>query len=81
MELTDNARDSEAGGVGMETDREIGVEVTEDGSRSKTTFEFLKGFLSLRGPMEILILAKESGDSASDARISLDKATIKIGEA
>ena len=45
------------------------------------TLEFLKGFLSLGGPMKMLILAKKGGDGGSDARISLNKATVKIGKA
>ena len=56
----------------METNGKVGVEVTEDGSGSKATFEFLEGFLSLGGPMEVLVFAK-SGDGAGNAGISLDK--------
>ena len=45
------------------------------------TLDFLKGFLSLRGPMEMLILAKKSGDGCRNARISFDKTAIEVGEA
>src|SRR5277367_4813488 len=81
MKLADDARDSEARGVGMETNREIRIEMTKDGGRGKTAFEFLKGFLSLRRPVELLIFAEKSRYRAGNARISLDKTTIKIGEA
>jgi len=81
MELTDNARDSEARGVSMETNRKIEIKVTKNRSRSKPMFEFLKSFLSLRVPMGVLVLAKESGDNAGDMGISLDKVMIKISEA
>ena len=59
MELTDDVRDGEIGGVSVKTNGKVGVEVTEDGSRSKATFEFLEGFLSLGGPMEVLVFVKK----------------------
>jgi hypothetical protein len=59
MELTEDARDGETGGVRMETNREIRIEVTEDGSGGETVFEFLEGFLSLGGPLKPLIFAKK----------------------
>ena len=43
--------------------------------------EFLKGFLSLRGPVKVLILAKKSGDGCRNARISFDKTAIEVGKA
>jgi hypothetical protein len=59
MELTEDAKDSETGGICVETNREIRIEVTEDGSGGKTAFEFLKGFLSLGGPFKTLIFVKK----------------------
>ena len=81
MELTDDARNGETGGISVETNREFGVEMTEDRGRSETTFEFFESFLSLGGPMEILVFAEESSNRTCDAGISLDKSTIKIGKA
>jgi len=48
VELTDDAKDSEIGGIDVKTNGKIGVKVTEDGSRSQAMFEFLEGFLSLQ---------------------------------
>ena len=62
-------------------DWEIGIEVTEDGSGGEMTLEFLKGFLSLRGPVKMLILAKKSGDGCRNARVSFDKTAVEVGEA
>jgi hypothetical protein len=67
MELTEDARDGETGGVCVETNREIRIEVTEDGSGGETAFEFLKGFLSLGGPFKTLIFAKKRRDRGGDA--------------
>jgi hypothetical protein len=81
VELTDDAGDGKSRGVRVETDWEIGIEVTKDWSRGKSALEFLKGFLSLRGPMKMLILAKEGGNRSSNARVGVDEATIEISEA
>ena len=59
MELTDDAKDGETRGISVETNGKVGVEVTEDGSGSKATFEFLEGFLSLGRPMEVLVFPKK----------------------
>jgi hypothetical protein len=59
MELTEDARDSETEGIYVETNQEIRIEVTEDGSRGKIAFEFLKGFLSLGGLFKPLIFMKK----------------------
>ena len=48
MQLADDAGDCEAEGIGVETNRKIGIKMTEHGSGGKTTFEFVKGFLRLR---------------------------------
>ena len=81
MELTNDTRDSKAGGVGMETNWEIGIEVTKDRSGGKTMFEFLKGYMSLRGPVKLLILAEEGSNGSSYTRVTLNKTTVKVGEA
>ena len=47
MQLTDDAEDCEAGGVDVETNREIEIKMTKHGSGGKMTFEFVKGFLRL----------------------------------
>jgi len=81
MQLTDDTRDGKTGGVGMETNRKIGVKVTKDWSSCKMTFEFLKGFLSSRGPVKLLVLMEKCRNGAGYARISFNKATIKISKA
>ena len=60
MELTNDTRDSKARGIDMEMNREFRIEATKDGSGGKTVFEFVKCFLSLRRPVKMLILVKES---------------------
>ena len=39
VQLTDDTRDGKTGGIDMETNREIGVEVTKDWSSCKIAFE------------------------------------------
>ena len=48
MELAKDTRNSEAGGISVETNREIRIEVAKDRGGGKTTFELIESFLSLR---------------------------------
>src|SRR5277367_8171 len=81
MKLTDDARDSKTGCISVKTYGKVWIKVTENRSGSKTVFEFVKGLLSLRGPIELLILAKERRNRSGYTRVSFDKTTIKVCEA
>ena len=48
MELAKDARNCEARGIGMKTNRETWIEMVEHGGRGEMTFEFIESFLSLR---------------------------------
>jgi hypothetical protein len=81
VQLAEDARDGKSGGIGMKTNREIGVEVTEDWGRGESALELVKGFLSLRRPFKALILAEEGGDRGSDAGITVNEAAVEVSEA
>ena len=48
MQLAKDARDGKTGGVRVNTDWAIGIEVTEDGGHGKMVFELIKGSQSKR---------------------------------
>ena len=64
----------------MDADREIWVEVFEDGPRGKTTLEFVECRLTFGGPVEALAFLEKGGDRGDDTRISFNKAAVEVGE-
>jgi hypothetical protein len=81
MQLAEDARNSEAGGVGVKTNWKVGVKVTKDGSGGESTLQLIESCLGLRCPFEPLIFAKERRHWGGDAGIIMDESTIKIGKA
>jgi hypothetical protein len=81
MQLTEDARDGKAGGVSVEADWKIRIEMTKDGGGGKTTLEFIESFLSLGGPHESLILPEERSNGGCNTGVTVNKATIKVGKA
>ena len=81
VKLTDDAGDSKPGCIGMNADRQIGVEMFENGRGCKATFEFFEGGLAFRRPMKVLAFAKEGGDAGDNARVSLNEAAVEICKA
>ena len=80
VKLTDDARDSKPGCVSVNVDRQIRVEMFENGRGGKAAFEFFKGSLAFRRPMKVLAFSKERGDAGYNVGISLNESTIKIRE-
>jgi hypothetical protein len=80
IELTEDIRDGETGGICVETNQEIRIEVTKDGSGGKTVFKFHEGFLSLGGLFKLLIFMKKRRDRGSNIGVFLNKVTIEICE-
>ena len=62
MELAYNARYCKFQGIGMQADWKIRIEMSENGGRSETTFEFIKCGLCLGEPVELLSFSKENHD-------------------
>ena len=81
VELAKDTRNSEAGGVSVEMNREIWIEVTEDRGGGKTTFEFIESFLSLSRPFEAWILPEEGRHGGGDVGITVNESTVEVGEA
>jgi hypothetical protein len=59
----------------------MGRSMTKDRGGGKTTFEFIKSFLSRRQPFEALGFAEERRDWGGDVGITVDESTVKVGNA
>ena len=80
VRLGDEAGNGEAGGIGMERDIQIWIEVTENRSRGERRLQRIEGGLRSRVPFESLTLAKKRGDRHDDARVSIDESAVEIGK-
>src|SRR5277367_4339784 len=64
----------------MEHDREFRVEMTKNRSRREQGLELIEGSLGFGGPDKTLTFAQQAGDRNDNTGISLDEATVEIGE-
>ena len=64
----------------MESDRELGVEVPEDWRRGEQELESIECGLGLDRPCKLLSFAQQVGNREDNARVSIDKTAVEVGE-
>ena len=79
--LGENSPESVVGGVCLDGQREIRLEMVEDGSRSEGLLEGAEGCIRLAGPDELDPFASEGGEGGGEKGVVEDELAVEVGEA
>ena len=88
VRLTENARDSEARGIGVQIVWKRRVEMAEDRCRSEELLEFFECGLRIGSPLkfrrvvlrQVVLRSKKVGNREYDAGVREDETAVKIAE-
>jgi hypothetical protein len=80
MRLAENAEDSEVRGISVQIVWKRRVEMSEDGRCSEELLELFECGLRLGGPFERLAFVQQVSNREDNARVSIDKTAVEVGE-